>query len=316
MSLTDATPRLKRNRPVQITRIGRFYDPRYGDFEISAVGLDEMVRNFDRRVLGQDVFIDVAHRPENGSAGRITRLWRESDRLMAEVDWTPYGLISMEEKGFCYLSMEYAENFQDNETKTRHGWVLKGAALTIRPVIKRLEKVALSELDAVRTALAGVGINESAQSCLVENYIALAEILPSESARMEIAARIVMMAEAMPKAPPPPARLSAREVAEIAARWTREIEKERRERRERRQDRIEAFFAESERRWSGCNGPVLDALRRLAEERFNANVSEAEFDRLMADLSDERLRMASAVTMRRLASGKNAPDNPRYRSGW
>ena len=76
-------------KAVTITRAGTFYDPRYGEFEISTALLAEMVRNFDARAYGQDIFIDVAHRPEDGSAGRITRLWVDGDRLLADVEWTP-----------------------------------------------------------------------------------------------------------------------------------------------------------------------------------------------------------------------------------
>lgn len=312
MSLIDATP-LNRNRPAQITRTGRFYDPRYGDFEITPAQLDEMIRNFNQKVLGIDIFIDVAHHPENGSAGRITRIWRDGDRLMADVEWTPYGLISMEEKGFCYLSMEYDENYQDNETKIRYSCVLRGAGLTIRPVIKRLEKVQLSELDDLRSALAATGCAIPAQSCLVENYIALAEILPTATARMDMAARFVMMAEALPKAPPAPARLSERRVAEIAARWIQETEKEQREARAARWDSrkaaIEAFLADTELRWWRSipqNG--LTELRALADRRFNVDASDADFSRLMAELKETRSRISASVIQRRMAAPVGSPD--------
>lgn len=132
-------------RAVTITRTGQFHDPRYGDFEITPAMLAEMVRNFDARAYGQDIFIDVAHRPEDGAAGRIARLFVEGDRLMAEVEWTPYGRDAIADRGYQYLSAEFDENFIDNERKKSHGTVLLGAGLTIRPVIKRLDPVRLSE---------------------------------------------------------------------------------------------------------------------------------------------------------------------------
>lgn len=132
-------------RAVTITRTGQFHDPRYGDFEITPAMLADMVRNFDARAYGQDIFIDVAHRPEDGAAGRIARLFVEGDRLMAEVDWTSYGRDAIADRGYQYLSAEFVENFTDNEKRKSHGTVLLGAGLTIRPVIKHLDPVRLSE---------------------------------------------------------------------------------------------------------------------------------------------------------------------------
>jgi hypothetical protein len=132
-------------RTVTVTRAGKFHDPRYGDFEITLALLAEMVRNFDDRAYGQEIFIDVAHRPEDGAAGRITRLWVDDGKLLAEVEWTPYGRDAIAVRGYLYLSAEFTENFVDNETRQPRGAVLLGAGLTIRPVIKRLDPVQLSE---------------------------------------------------------------------------------------------------------------------------------------------------------------------------
>lgn len=130
---------------VTVTRTGRFRDPRYGEFEITKAMLLSMVENFDKRTYGQDIFIDVAHQPSNGAAGKVAKLSIEGDRLRALVEWTPYGVEAIRGKGYVYLSAEYHENFQDNETGAKHGPVLLGAGLTVRPVIKRLDPIQLSE---------------------------------------------------------------------------------------------------------------------------------------------------------------------------
>lgn len=148
-------------KAVTITRSGTFHDPRYGEFEISPALLAEMVRNFDARAYGQDIFIDVAHRPEDGAAGRITRLWVDGDRLLADVEWTQYGREAIAIRGYQYLSAEFAENFVDNETRKPHGAVLLGAALTIRPAIKRLDPVQLSEPILIHRALAAQLLDEA-----------------------------------------------------------------------------------------------------------------------------------------------------------
>jgi hypothetical protein len=126
---------------ITLTRTGRFNDPRYGDFDITHAMLAQMVDNFDARVLGQDVFIDVAHKPDDGAAAKVLRLSVEGDRLRALVEWTAYGVQAVKEKGFTYLSAEYHEAWQDNEHKKQHGCVLLGAGLTNRPVIKGLDGV-------------------------------------------------------------------------------------------------------------------------------------------------------------------------------
>jgi hypothetical protein len=130
---------------VTVTRTGSFTDPRYGKFEISRAMLLAMVRNFEARTFGQDVFIDVAHNPAGGAAGKILKLAVEGDRLRALVEWTPFGIQAIRERGYQYLSAEYHEDWQDNETQAKHGPVLLGAGLVTRPAIKRLDPIQLSE---------------------------------------------------------------------------------------------------------------------------------------------------------------------------
>ena len=143
---------------VTLTRTGNFTDPRYGDFAITPDMLGQMVANFDNRVLGQDVFIDVSHKPSDGAAGKVLKLSVEGGRLRALVEWTPFGVDAIKQRGFAYLSAEYHEAWKDNEKQQPHGCVLLGAGLTVRPVIKHLEPVQLSDDDHaggtdVRTAI-------------------------------------------------------------------------------------------------------------------------------------------------------------------
>ncbi len=182
------------NKPVQITRCGYFYDPRYGDFSITPAKLDQMVLNFKRRVTGTDIFIDIAHKPENGAAGKITRLWREGDLLLANVEWTPFGITSMTDKGYCYLSPEYDEAYTDNETSVTYGCTLRGAGLTIRPVVKRLEKIQPCELAIFRNQLEKTGLPKDGVSTLTEEFLTLAETADSETIS-HIAAKLLTCAE-------------------------------------------------------------------------------------------------------------------------
>ena len=129
---------------VTVTRVGSFTDPRYGRFEITPSMLLSMVKNFDSKVFGQEIFLDVNHVPGNGSAAKVMRLSVEGNRLRALVEWTPFGLEAVKQRGFTYLSAEYTDNFKDNEAGAFHGPTLLGAGLTVRPVIKHLDPVTLS----------------------------------------------------------------------------------------------------------------------------------------------------------------------------
>lgn len=152
---------------VTLTRTGTFTDPRYGSFSITPAMLEEMVRNFDARVLGQDVFIDVAHKPAHGAAARVLKLAVQDGRLRALVEWTPFGVDAIRTRGFVYLSAEYHEAWRDNEAQKLHGCVLLGAGLTVRPVISRLDPVQLSNPDTdgvpVRTAISAHLLRELSQ---------------------------------------------------------------------------------------------------------------------------------------------------------
>lgn len=133
---------------VTLTRTGNFYDPRYGDFEITRDMLLSMVGNFDADAYGQKIMLDVAHNHGNGGAGIFNRLFVDGNKLRGEVELTEYGIEAVTKKGFIYLSAEFKENFIDNESRKEWGPTLLGAGLTTRPVIKRLDPIQLSEESA------------------------------------------------------------------------------------------------------------------------------------------------------------------------
>lgn len=68
-----------------------------------------MVANFDKRVLGQAVFIDMSHKPSEGAAAKVMRLAVEGGKPRALAEWTPFGLDAIKTRGFCYLSAQYHE---------------------------------------------------------------------------------------------------------------------------------------------------------------------------------------------------------------
>lgn len=153
---------------VTLTRTGNFSDPRYGEFAITPAMLAQMVDNFDKRVLGQDVFIDVSHKPSDGAAGKVLKLGVEGGRLRALVQWTPFGVDAIKQRGFAYLSAEYHEAWKDNEQQQPHGCVLLGAGLTVRPVISRLDPVQLSHPDDLNDHAAGTDVRTAISPSLLK----------------------------------------------------------------------------------------------------------------------------------------------------
>jgi len=128
-----------------VTRTGTFYDPRYGEFEITKDMLLSMVKNFDADVYGQAIMLDVAHKPEDGSAAIFKRVFVDGHKLRAEVKLSAYGIDAIKNKNFIYVSAEFHDDYVDNEKRQSHGPTLLGAGLTTRPVIKHLDPIQLSE---------------------------------------------------------------------------------------------------------------------------------------------------------------------------
>lgn len=213
---------------VTITRTGTFTDPRYGEFSITREMLLSMVKNFDGNVYGQKIVLDLAHRPQDGAAGFFKRLFLDGNKLRGEVQFTEYGAEAVRKRGFIYLSAEFADNYVDNEQRKEHGPTLLGAALTPRPVIKRLDPVQLAEdtlttsptylsdriskllqedmamtlaelLDELRKKLSKFNLAEMIVSQLVDMYKTVAGQLADETVQRTLLATFVTQGELMAK---------------------------------------------------------------------------------------------------------------------
>lgn len=126
---------------IQLFRVGTFSHPEYGQFEITKQLLAEMKTNFESKVRGIDLAVDYKHDNQDIAAGWIKNLELADDALYANVDWTPKGKQVIADKEFRYISPEFSFDYQDNESLKKHGATLLGAALTNRPVIKKMEPV-------------------------------------------------------------------------------------------------------------------------------------------------------------------------------
>jgi phage I-like protein len=143
-------------RDYEIARVCTITDPRYGKVPITKETLIKFIENFDKNARGIDIMIDFEHKVDGGAAGWIKKLYLGEDgvTLRSQIDWTPKGEAALQNKEYAYFSPDFEFNYEDNETGEKFGPVLKGAALTNRPVIKRMEPaVALSEGETMKTDL-------------------------------------------------------------------------------------------------------------------------------------------------------------------
>jgi hypothetical protein len=169
-----------------ITRVVQFTDPRYGVVNITRALLLQLVDAFNKGVYGQEIFLDVAHDPDKGAAAKIAKLAVEGNRLRGLMEWTPYGIEAVKNKGFKYLSIEYTDNYTDPETNEKRGPLMLGAGLVVRPAVKGnppVDATRLSESDDDENPLL---ISPDFQSkLLMEMNMKFAEFLKKLRAALE-----------------------------------------------------------------------------------------------------------------------------------
>ena len=133
---------------VEIMRTGNWKHPSYGDLEITDNTLDNIIINFNDKVRGVDIAIDLEHGESSykgEAAGWIKKLEKKNGRLLAEIDWTKLGKEKLKDKIYQYFSPEFKFVYQDAETGKVYNNVLFGGSLTNRPFIKKMSPVMLSE---------------------------------------------------------------------------------------------------------------------------------------------------------------------------
>jgi len=149
---------------VQLMRTGTFFDKRYGKIDVVEDHFNNMIKQFQEGVRGIELMIDYKHDSDAEAAGWIKGLEviqeqlsegnadegiepRIESQLWADISWTPEGAKKLADREFAYLSADFDPDYRDNENpEVSFGHVLLGAALTNRPVIKRMSPaIQLSE---------------------------------------------------------------------------------------------------------------------------------------------------------------------------
>lgn len=122
---------------IEIAKVVKGYHPSYGIVEITTDMLKSFVKNFDAGAYGVDLSIDYDHETRE-AAGWVRGLFLDYDEqvLLAEVKWTPKGVLSLSDREFRYFSPEFTENYVHPHTGVEHGPTLLGGALVNRPFLK------------------------------------------------------------------------------------------------------------------------------------------------------------------------------------
>lgn len=137
------------NTEFEILRVGKFHDSRYGTFPITTALLHELVNNFNQNVLGTEVAVDVNHDSSKGAISWIKTLRVMNNKVLATLkDYSEEGKKLFREKIFKYFSVEFSPLEKVDESTGRKVTiknVLRGLAVTNRPVIKGMRPAFFSE---------------------------------------------------------------------------------------------------------------------------------------------------------------------------
>lgn len=131
---------------VPLFKVGNFHTEKYGELNITPYMLEKFKENFEKKIRGVDISIDTTHDNDGGekkAAGWIKEVVIDGGELNALVEFTKEGRELVSQKAFKYASAEFVMNYTD-EQGSSHPFVLLGATLTNRPVIKN-KPIKLSE---------------------------------------------------------------------------------------------------------------------------------------------------------------------------
>jgi len=147
-------------KPVEFLKEGTFKDSYGRVVEITSETLDNLVLNFASGEAGQDIPIDIKH--EWGeAAGWIKQVWREGNKLLANIDWNDMGRDLVGKHIYRYLSASI--DLKNN--------VLKAISLVNFPAVKGLSPIELGEYrEQVNTILIESGSVESVLRAINQTF--------------------------------------------------------------------------------------------------------------------------------------------------
>ncbi len=129
-----------------ILPVGKYHNPLYGLLNISMGSCEDMVANWEAKVLGERTpYIDVDHK--GGAAmGWIKELEARADGLYARIEWTEPGKELLEKGLYKYFSAQIG-NHTDIHTGLEIKNVLIAATLTNTPFMNTMPEAHLNDVN-------------------------------------------------------------------------------------------------------------------------------------------------------------------------
>lgn len=147
--LSEVTDEALTSQEFEILKVGQYHDPRYGKFAVDEALLNELAENFNSGKLETEVAVDVNHDSSRGAIAWIKSLSVRAGKLYATLkDFSEEGKKLLKEKIFKYFSVEFAPLEKVDQSTGRRFTVknvLRGLAVTNRPVIKGMRPAFFSE---------------------------------------------------------------------------------------------------------------------------------------------------------------------------
>ena len=165
-------------KAVEVLRPGTFIDRNGKTVEIAEEDLDAFVANFEEGAAGQDVPVDVLHERAE-AAGWVKRIFREGEKLLAEVEWNELGMQLVGDKVYRYLSATI-----DMGKK-----LIKSISLVNFPAIKGLSPVELSEGVYSLEETRSISVSDYLQAKIHQSFTNMADDLAS-SGQLTVEERI------------------------------------------------------------------------------------------------------------------------------
>jgi len=129
--------------------------PQYGEVPVTVEKLQKFVQNFRGNVRGQEIAIDFDHKEDRAKGNKASGWFKDLDirpssdnpdyaSLWARVEFTEEAQKEIEDKQWRYFSLEWEDEWFDNDGNTFND-VITGGAITNRPIAKRTLPINFSE---------------------------------------------------------------------------------------------------------------------------------------------------------------------------
>lgn len=125
--------------------VGRFYDKRYGEVNISSEKIKKMADNFGK-FPSYEVPVKLGHNDGAKSPGKVIAVEAKDSGLEITMLVDAETAKDINDKKYRYMSAEFEDNYMNKETGASVGPVLLGAALVNQPANPYMQPMKLADL--------------------------------------------------------------------------------------------------------------------------------------------------------------------------